>query len=618
MEKNNKIIIELCTDCEKQSLITKNDYKICLYCGRQNNKKIEKNNYNYENNWWIEVIKNQFINKNLPFLTNQIIEDLKIGISKQYFNENKNKVGEFQTSITIPCYNKDKKIINLLFFRFSTKNVINENLKYMPNTELTLLGLDKINNEKLYIVNTIKDYLVLYSVGITSVLYFPYHFDFSKNSEEFYKIKDDLKDVKNFVFVEDNSKKLEAFSDEFSRRVGKEKCSKIKWEAVFENDIVNAYNVYMKYNEEILKYQIKNEQPYPVLGIHELYDVDDQMEMYWNEGIPLGLSLGYTSLDPYFRVTEGRLTIVTGIPGHGKTTLLNSLLIKLSEKHGWVNAVYSPESQPLSRYFADIIQIRTGKIYANKDNFFKSRNITSKDQKLLNNKFFTEAEKEANKEWVNKYFKLILPDEDTSNKNDWSLDGLLELARQTIYRYGVKCLVIDPWNEIEHDRRHGQSETEYISESLTKIKRFARKYCIHVFIVAHPTKLNTEYGTNLYSIPKPYDISGGANWRNKADQCICVYRFVGEMDEQIVDVYIQKIRCKEDGRVGRVSFYADQETAFIIDNVDQIKRTNYIIDRFSGKETSIKSVNEFLISNRRKDISSDEKNIKEVDISKLI
>ena len=616
-EKESSLKFETCTNCNRNSLLVNNEYKVCLCCGYQN-KTISYNNevkYNFKEKWWIENIKNSFLSENLPFLTDEIIKELDIGISKQFFSKTGN---DPHASLTIPCYNKNKEIINLLFFKFSKKHVLLEKLQYMPSLDFIPLGLDKINNDKLYIVNTIKDYLTLYAVArIKSVLYFPYEFDFKKEGDVFHKIQDSLKDVKKFVFVEDNSRKLEKFSDEFSRRVGKEKCAKTKWTVLFEDDVVNAYNVYMKlnvdgqYTDEHLKYELQNELPYPVCGLHELYDVDDEMEMFYENGIPLGLSLGYPSLDEHFRVSEGRLTIVTGIPGHGKTTFLNSLLIKLSELHGWVHAVYSPESQPIARYFSDIIQIKTNKIYANVNN------IKQQNDKNIINKYLNEKEKNDSKKWVNDHFKIILPDEDVNSDSDWSLDGVLELARQSIYRYGVKCLVIDPWNEIEHDRKMGQSETEYISKALTKIKRFTRSYGIHTFLVAHPTKLTPDYQSDVYQVPKPYDISGGAHWRNKADQCLCVYRFVGEIDNSIVDLYIQKIRYKEDGSLGRVSFSSDPFTGYIYDNVDQFKRNKYLTMRFTGKDTELKNVRDLLISNPRKYISNDEKDIISVDASLL-
>ena len=47
--------------------------------------------------------------------------------------------------------------------------------------------------------------------------------------------------------------------------------------------------------------------------------------------------------------------------------------------------------------------------------------------------------------------------------------------------YGIRGLVIDPYNELDHQRPGAMSETEYVSQMLTKIKRFAQHHDVHVW-----------------------------------------------------------------------------------------------------------------------------------------
>ena len=162
-------------------------------------------------------------------------------------------------------------------------------------------------------------------------------------------------------------------------------------------------------------------------------------------------------------------------------------------------------------------------------------------------------------EWLGEHFSFILPDED-----DLTVNGVLRLARSLVYRKGIKGLVIDPWNELDHSRTSNQSETEYISDSLTKIRRFARKYGVHVWLVAHPTKLQKQ--TNgKYPVPTPYDVSGSAHWRNKADNCLAVWRDLSELDSKEVQVHVQKIRFKEVGQIGMVELVYDYLTGRYFD-----------------------------------------------------
>ena len=63
-------------------------------------------------------------------------------------------------------------------------------------------------------------------------------------------------------------------------------------------------------------------------------------------------------------------------------------------------------------------------------------------------------------------------------------------------RYGINGLVIDPYNELDHHRPPGMSETEYVSQMLGRLKRFGLLTDCHVFFVAHPAKPERNQGVN--------------------------------------------------------------------------------------------------------------------------
>lgn len=64
------------------------------------------------------------------------------------------------------------------------------------------------------------------------------------------------------------------------------------------------------------------------------------------------------------------------------------------------------------------------------------------------------------------------------------------------------------------------SETEYVSQMLTKIKRFAQHHDVHVWFVAHPRQMRDWKGQP----PTMYDISGSAHFINKADNGVVIHR----------------------------------------------------------------------------------------------
>ena len=90
----------------------------------------------------------------------------------------------------------------------------------------------------------------------------------------------------------------------------------------------------------------------------------------------------------------------------------------------------------------------------------------------------------------------------------------------SICRYGIRGLLVDPYNELDHQRPSHMSETEYVSQMLTKIKRFAQHHDVHVWFVAHPRQLRDWKGQP----PTMYDISGSAHFINKADNGLVIHR----------------------------------------------------------------------------------------------
>nr|MCU0949536.1 hypothetical protein [Burkholderiaceae bacterium] len=148
--------------------------------------------------------------------------------------------------------------------------------------------------------------------------------------------------------------------------------------------------------------------------------------------------------------------------------------------------------------------------------------------------------------WVRDRFDWLEPESP-------SLGALLEIAKQLVLRRGVRGLVFDPWNEIEHSRPRDQTETEYVGESLREVRQFAKAHQVHVWIVAHPAKLLKDPKSGQYPVAGPYDISGSANWHNKPDAIISVWRERRpDVPTTMVDIHVQKVRSKYVGRLGKV------------------------------------------------------------------
>ena len=266
-------------------------------------------------------------------------------------------------------------------------------------------------------------------------------------------------------------------------------------------------------------------KPVPVAGIFGVGDISDKVIKLHMEGLRRGVSTGLPQLDEYYTIRGGEWTLVTGIPGHGKSSLVDNIMLNIANKEGWKVAFFSPENLPIERHLATLAEKHSNLPFIDGYHEKMDRLDLESIIKDLKDKVF-----------------FIMPEE-----NEMTLENILNLAKVLIYQKGVKGIVIDPWNEIEHSREKGLTETEYISQCLSKIRRFVRLNDVHIWLIAHPTKLQKNK-KDEYPVPTPYDVSGSAHFRNKSDNALSIYRD----DKDEVCLHIQKIRFREVGKIGVV------------------------------------------------------------------
>lgn len=360
---------------------------------------------------------------------------------------------------------------------------------------------------------------------------------------------DYLLDKEKIFIAVDGDEAGQALKEELIRRLGIEKCFEIK----YPEGCKDANEVLMKFDKgEVAKLITEAKEP-PVKGIFQINDLDERLDDIYLHGYPKALPIGYKDLDKLIKWRKGELTIITGIPSHGKSNFLDQIMVRLAIRNNWRFGVFSPENQPAEIHIIQLFEKFVGKPYHRYDN----------------TPTMNEATKNYAKQQLNDSFYFMKIDE-----IDLTIDGILEKAKELVQRKGIDALVIDPYNYIEHNVPSGYSETQYISELLTKIKRFKDKNNIHVFLIAHPRKIG-KLGKQ-HDIPTLYDIAGSAHFYNKADNGITVYR---NDESNIVDVHIQKVRFRFVGKKGMVSFTYDLPTG-----------------RFAERDTNYESEMDYIIN----------------------
>ena len=65
-------------------------------------------------------------------------------------------------------------------------------------------------------------------------------------------------------------------------------------------------------------------------------------------------SLGFDSLDPYYKIVLGSTTYIGGQPSHGKTEWLFEMLIRLTQLHGFRHLIYSPETGMAEKIYLEL------------------------------------------------------------------------------------------------------------------------------------------------------------------------------------------------------------------------------------------------------------------------
>ena len=69
---------------------------------------------------------------------------------------------------------------------------------------------------------------------------------------------------------------------------------------------------------------IDNAKPVPISGVFDYNSIEDAHDrLYHNNGRVGGLSTGWLNVDRFYTVRAGEVTIVTGIPSHGKSEVVD-------------------------------------------------------------------------------------------------------------------------------------------------------------------------------------------------------------------------------------------------------------------------------------------------------
>mgnify|MGYP003636295203 FL=1 len=386
------------------------------------------------------------------------------------------------------------------------------------------------------------DVLALYEAGFKNVVSLP------DGAPQTAKFKSDDKRFMAFehskwifeadevIVATDADENGKALRLEIIHRFGKDICKVVNFPNMDGIQCKDANECLMHDGITVLQECIQYAEEFPVEGLHGVKEYHDSVQNIYDGNEQKAFSTGFKELDKIYKVMPSTFNLITGIPNHGKSNFLDQILLNLAENENWNFAVFSPEhSTP--NHIRRLLEKRCRKPF---DIGLHAR--------------LTQEELNSGVEFLDNHFRFI---ENTEEIPD--IEFILSKAKVAKQRFGIKGLVIDPFNQISPNRDYTKREDEHIRDIIAKCQQFARNHEIVVWMVAHPHKLQRN-DSGVVPPPDLYQVSGSAHWANMSDAAIVVHR---DFEDNSTKIITRKIR--EQGLYGQIG-----QTFFTFDNATKV------------------------------------------------
>lgn len=335
--------------------------------------------------------------------------------------------------------------------------------------------------------------------------------------------KEILNKVDSFILATDSDEAGLKLRANLVAHLGPDRCSFVDYGA----NCKDLNEALITYGADHARDVLTHAKPFPVKGLYTIDDFPERAELtVWPTGIE-ALNDDGDHKKPALAIVPGTLTVFTGHANTGKSTVMDCIVANLL-KHGVPVCLASFETDVKPILVDDLRKAMMG---------IGNHELRSADTRACDALMRD---------------KLHIITQQVDEDDEMTLEYFLDLCRTSVLRRGTRVVIVDPWNELEHKMRPGENETVYIGRALRAIKRFAKVHDVAFWIIAHPTKPFE----GKVRMPRLLDISGSANWANKADFGLSYHR--GEHD---ADLCVTKVRKGYPGRRGNVKVRYDFRTS---------------------------------------------------------
>lgn len=313
-----------------------------------------------------------------------------------------------------------------------------------------------------------------------------------------------LDDQKVIVLATDSDRNGAVLRNGLAQRLGRSRCQILEYPTGKDlNDVLMAQG------DEAVRRTVGSASYIPLSGLMRLHEMPERAPKK-------ALDTMIPGLTPHMRMRRGDLIVVTGPPGHGKSTFVTNLVCNMAWHWNAKVALCSLESAVMP----DL------------------RRVLRSYRAECFEKDMSEMQRQIADDWINQHFVFLQGDEGEDMTGDW----MLERFAAAKARYGAGICVVDPWNEVSVANKPADWTVEmWISQSLRIMKSFARTHDITLIVVAHPRKLGRD---KFGKIPKPtlWDIADSAAWANRCDLGVVIYRPDIKSGDGLTEISVEKSR----------------------------------------------------------------------------
>ena len=460
------------------------------------------------------------------------------GISQKVVMENKIAMSKDGQSVIFP-YLRNGELIN-----YKQRFLDKKDFRQGKDAEPIMFNYDRCNGQKEIIICEGEfDCMAFEEAGFTNVTSVnqgaPNENDknIDKKLECITTCYEMFDNAEKIYLATDNDANGRRLKDELIRRLGAERCFSVDL-----SDCKDANEYLIKYNKLSLSEVIKNAKEIPIDGIFTAENEKLLMLDSFRNGKKRGQTTHWEDIDKAWTWRTGEVTIWTGYQNEGKSLFLQSLCLLRAFHDSEKFAFFSPENIPIGDFFDDMIETFVGK---STDPYYKHNQMGEKEyiQSI---------------DFISEHFFLIYP------SKDFEFETILDKAKYLVRKKGIRHLIIDPYNTVEHKMKMGEREDLYISRFMSELKRFALQNDIGIHLVAH--QLTPQKDTNgRYVRPDLNRIKGGGTFSDKADNVNFVWRPNRALDFSDTEVVFGSQKIKKQKLTG---------TPQDIININFLRKTN--------------------------------------------